>query len=97
MPPPPMFMGYGGYPPPHHYPHLYVQHSPSYETMSTKLPSDHSIEYEEEFNGKENRTYIKGSILDKMLEEFYLGDEVLKKEDKKKKGSRWSLSKSTQK
>ena len=35
-----------------------------------------------------------GPILDKMLEEFYLGEEILK-DDKKRKGSWWSLNRGT--
>ena len=85
-----MYPGYPGY-----YPQ--PGFSPSYDTVSSKLQSDQEYVYDdyEEDSEQSNQAFRKvpGPVLDKMLEEFYLGDEMLVKDDKKKKGSWWSLTK----
>ena len=85
--------GYPGYPP--QYPNVPV-YMPGYETTSSKLNSDQE-DYDEYYEESENSKgggfrRTPGPILDKMLEEFYLGDEMLK-EERKKKASWWSLNK----
>lgn len=87
---------------PNYYPHFVPGgFAPSYaETLSSKLHSDQEMyetyynEEEDEESEQSNPAFRKGPgpILDQMLEEFYRGEDVLK-DEKKKKGSKWSLSK----
>ena len=84
------------YPYPGYYPQGFA---PSYDTISSKLQSDQEYMYddnEESEHTDSSHGFRKGPgpILDKMLEEFYLGEEILK-DEKKKKGSRWSLNRGT--
>ena len=89
---PPMFppYGHGGF----------VPYSNSFGTASSKLYSDQ--EYDEYESDQSNPAFSSsrkgpGPILGQMLEEFHKGDEMLQAEDRKKKGSWWSLTKSSMK
>lgn len=87
---------------PSHYPYPYAVPAPVYDdvTMSSQLPSDMYEEYDEEEEEDEVKANLEikkepGPILNQILDQFYLGDEILKSGDRKKKHSVKKSSKAT--